>query len=396
MEYAPKDLEDMFEIPDIVEAEPRHTRIKRRAAEEGGGDRFTFSHKRDSRRRLSMGASSAVFYNGRISTEPRSERVAKRPIPKTPFKVLDAPAVINDYYLNIMDWSPSNVIGLGLKEHLYLWNADTRKVSPLAHAAEGQYVSSVSFSRESVLAAGYSNGEIEIYDIEKERAVRKLRARRFRVPSLSWGSGVLSSGGRDGAIFNHDVRAEDDHISSFLMHTQEVCGLQWDPEGTCLASGSNDNAVGVWRLGSVRPKEKFEKHTAAVRALAWCPWKRGVLATGGGTKDKSIKAWDVERGCMLSSVDSGSQVCGLLFSERYKELISTHGYAENDIRVWKFCSMRVVGKMSGHEDRVLYSALSPGGGLLATCAADENLNLWMLFEKSGEGRQPKGEFPMLR
>ncbi|RYY86077.1 hypothetical protein EON63_06400 [archaeon] len=37
------------------------------------------------------------------------------------------------------------------------------------------------------------------------------------------------------------------------------------------------------------PLHKLESHLAAVKAVSWCPWQRGVLASGGGTHDRTIK-----------------------------------------------------------------------------------------------------------
>jgi WD40 repeat protein len=37
---------------------------------------------------------------------------------------------------------------------------------------------------------------------------------------------------------------------------------------------------------------KLTEHTAAVKALAWSPHKNSLLATGGGSTDKTIKLWD--------------------------------------------------------------------------------------------------------
>lgn len=54
------------------------------------------------------------------------------------------------------------------------------------------------------------------------------------------------SGSRSGHIHHHDVRVADHHIFTLTTHTQEVCGLQWSPDGRYLASGGNDNLVCVW------------------------------------------------------------------------------------------------------------------------------------------------------
>jgi cell division cycle 20-like protein 1 (cofactor of APC complex) len=37
---------------------------------------------------------------------------------------------------------------------------------------------------------------------------------------------------------------------------------------------------------------QLSDHTAAVKALAWSPHKSSLLATGGGSSDKTIKFWN--------------------------------------------------------------------------------------------------------
>ena len=64
------------------------------------------------------------------------------------------------------------------------------------------------------------------------------------------------------------------------------------------------------------PLWKFHEHTAAVKALAWDPHVSGVLATGGGTQDKTIRFWNVFNGTMLNDLDTGSQVRELYFESR--------------------------------------------------------------------------------
>ncbi|KAI5190006.1 cell division cycle 20, cofactor of APC complex [Nematocida minor] len=363
--------DDLWDIsPDMLE-EPRYARIKRR---KNLSERYGIE---DQKRPL--GFPLPIAYTGPLHVESRIDRVAKRPLPASPFRVLDAPSILNDYYLNLLDWSKDNLIALGLSEQLYLWNAENKSVSHLVDAPDDHHISSLSFSHSGLLAVGMSDGNTGVFDVNQAKSVCTLPKRSVRVSSLSWGAGVLSAGAKDGNIFNYDIRAGE-HVSSFISHTQEVCGLKWDSEGMYLASGANDNNVCIWRGGYSRPRVKFTDHTAAVRAINWCPWKKGILSTGGGTNDRSIRTWDVDKGICLNTLDTGSQVCSILFSERYKEIITTHGYSDNNISVWKYCSMRKIGTLNGHSGRVLFSALSPDGQTLATCASDENLNFWSLFE----------------
>ena len=43
-------------------------------------------------------------------------------IPKKPFRILDAPGVVDNYYMNILDWSIKNIISIALVNEVFLWN----------------------------------------------------------------------------------------------------------------------------------------------------------------------------------------------------------------------------------------------------------------------------------
>ncbi|XXG77168.1 hypothetical protein AAC387_Pa08g1372 [Persea americana] len=47
----------------------------------------------------------------------------KRHIPKSANRTLDALELIDDYYLNLLDWSTGNILAIALGNTVYLWNA---------------------------------------------------------------------------------------------------------------------------------------------------------------------------------------------------------------------------------------------------------------------------------
>ena len=108
------------------------------------------------------------------------------------------------------------------------------------------------------------------------------------------------------------LRRIREHVQAVLTgHDQEVCGLKWSPNGQQLASGGNDNLLNVWAQGSATgqaPSHSLSAHTAAVKALAWCPFQSSLLASGGGTADRTIRFWNTHTGCQLNCIDTESQV----------------------------------------------------------------------------------------
>ena len=135
-----------------------------------------------------------------------------------------------------------------------------------------------------------------------------------------------------------DIRQRETCIR-YEGHTQEICGLKWSWDGSMLASGGNDNLVFIWQPRMGKYIGKISQHTAAVKALAWSPHKSNLLATGGGSTDKSIRMWNtVDMSCQ-NFIDSGSQVCNMVFSTSTNELVTSHGYSLNSIMVWNARNM---------------------------------------------------------
>merc|ERR1739848_909531 len=151
----------------------------------------------------------------------------------------------------------------------------------------------------------------------------------------------------------------------------------------------------VWDLARCSPRHSLRRHQAAIKALAWSPFQRNLLASGGGTADRNICFWNTSTGALLNSIDTKSQVCSILWSKRDKELVSSHGFSMNQLILWKYPSMVKLSELTGHSSRVLHLAQSPDGTTIVSAAADETLRFWRVFgpcEKSKkDGKKVEGQ-----
>uniref|UniRef100_A0A0R3Q7A7 WD_REPEATS_REGION domain-containing protein n=1 Tax=Brugia timori TaxID=42155 RepID=A0A0R3Q7A7_9BILA len=66
-------------------------------------------------------------------------------------------------------------------------------------------------------------------------------------------------------------------------------------------------------------------------------------------------------------------------------LVSTHGYSYN----------QPVTKLTGHQYRVLYLAMSPDGESIVTGAGDETLRFWHVFSKIGQQKVVRSKLNLL-
>lgn len=139
----------------------------------------------------------------------RSPRKASRKISKIPFKVLDAPELQDDFYLNLVDWSSQNVLSVGLGTCVYLWSACTSQVTRLCDlSGDGDSVTSVAWSERQghLVAVGTHKGLVQVWDVTASKRVTVLEGHTARVGALAWNGDILSSGSRDRLIYQRDVR----------------------------------------------------------------------------------------------------------------------------------------------------------------------------------------------
>merc|ERR1719479_648030 len=118
----------------------------------------------------------------------RSPRKASRKISKIPFKVLDAPELQDDFYLNLVDWSSQNVLSVGLGACVYLWSAFTSQVTRLCDLTnENDTVTSVSWAeRGDKVAVGTHRGFVQVWDVTANKRVNTLTGHSARVGALAW------------------------------------------------------------------------------------------------------------------------------------------------------------------------------------------------------------------
>ena len=334
----------------------------------------------------------------------------KRKINLTPERILDAPNLVDDFYLNLLEWGRANILAVALGPEIYLWNGESSETSLLMSIIkdnsnlnsnnENNIITSLSWMNNGIgLGVGLPNGYIEIWDVVKISKIREFKAHSERISSLAWNNYIISSGSKDKLIKNFDVRSPDAEISKIHQHKQEVCALKYSPEGDLLSSGGNDNVAYIWDVrklnnkllnisnlnninnneySTIKPFAINNYHNAAVKAMAWCPWQRHILATGGGTKDKSIKIFNCDTNKIIKNVDTGSQVCSLLWNKKEREIISSHGFNKNQITIWNYQKMKKICELKGHMSRVLYLTMSPEENYICSGSGDETLRFWKI------------------
>ncbi|KAJ3712293.1 WD40 repeat-like protein [Lentinula raphanica] len=86
-------------------------------------------------------------------------------------------------------------------------------------------------------------------------------------------------------------------------HTDEVWTVEWNHDGTYLASGSKDKTAIIWNMGSDSRKWEalwiLRDHDDAVQSISWS-LDASMLLTGA---EQRIKLWDVKTGSCIRAIE---------------------------------------------------------------------------------------------
>ncbi|XP_032891055.1 cell division cycle protein 20 homolog B [Amblyraja radiata] len=321
--------------------------------------------------------------------------IKERCISLIPMKVLDAPGLKDDYYLNLVDWNAANFVAIGLSNVVYLWHPETGAQEAIT--VESEYISSLAWIKDrNNLAIGTSAAQVQLWDVETKKKLRNMQSHCSMVGALSWNDYILTSGSRFGSIHHHDVRMAQHHVGTLIGHDSQVCSLKWSPDSAFLASGGNDGLLNIWRNdpgGNVnsKPDMTINNLESAVKAMNWCPWQSRILAVGGGMKDGRLRIWDTKSGSCIQDVDTRSQICSLLWLPKFKELVTGHGFPKHQVSVWNYPTLIKSADLIGHRGRVLHLALSPDGNVVFSAAADETVCLWNCMTTSDQTKESSRE-----
>lgn len=195
-------------------------------------------------------------------------------------------------------------------------------------------------------------------------------------------------------------------LARLTIHTQQICGLAWSADGEHFASGGNDNNCHLFETTNVlRNNSNVESNSAtldirdgpdgeaiytvtnrvqsvlhiqdavikhkwslnaAVKAIAFCPWQRGLIAVGGGSNDRCIHFYHTLSGTCLATIDCAAQVTSLIWSRTRREIAATFGFTQPEhpyriaVFAWPSCK-QLTAVPWFDENRALCAIAYPGG-----------------------------------
>ncbi|KHN04465.1 F-box-like/WD repeat-containing protein TBL1XR1 [Glycine soja] len=200
-------------------------------------------------------------------------------------------------------------------------------------------------------------------------------------PLLASGSGdstariwKIADGTCDSSVQNEPVNVVV--LQHFKESTNEkskdVTTLDWNGDGTLLATGSYDGQARIWSIDG-ELNCTLNKHRGPIFSLKWN--KKGDYLLSGSV-DKTAIVWNIKTGEWKQLFEFHT---GPTLDVDWRNNVSFATCSTDKmIHVCKIGENRPIKTFSGHQDEVNAIKWDPSGSLLASCSDDHTAKIWSL------------------
>ncbi len=240
----------------------------------------------------------------------------------------------------------------------------------------GRYYSSVTAvainNQGTILAAGYQDGKIRLWDILSGGVVKEIAAHIAQVSALKFSKNdqLLASGGDDKVVKIWNAGSGSLN-ASFITGNGKINCLAFTNNNKKIAAGCGNNLI-LYDVLSLQTTGSYKIHDDDVTAIDYS-FNELLLVTA--SKDSMVKVWDSANiGLLINLKGHTGPVMTAVFFPDAMKIVS--GGKDSTVRIWNLLEKDSTKILRNHKNIVNHLSFSLTGKKLFTGGYDNIINIW--------------------
>jgi WD40 repeat protein len=175
----------------------------------------------------------------------------------------------------------------------------------------------------------------------------------------------------DAPLIVVDNAAEIQEVGVLEGHTSTIYSLAWSPNGTMLASGSDDGTVRLWDMTTNTEKFTLQADNDPIWGVAWSSDSKRVAAAGW---NRSVVIWDAESGEQLQTLRARGNLFSVAWSPDDSLIVA--GSANGSVQIWDVATEERIQRLEGHPLEVISVLWLPAENTVISGSIDASIRVW--------------------
>jgi WD40 repeat protein len=224
---------------------------------------------------------------------------------------------------------------------------------------------------------GSNEGWVSVWDVITGELILALPDQNAFVDSVSFspdGVHILTTSD-DQTIRIWDAN-NGENLQTFFGQTINVTNAVYSPDGTRVASVIGNGQVSVLDAATGREVLRLAGHSSNIRTVAFSPDGMRIVTAGS---DKTARIWSVGPSREFLTLVNGPAILSQIGAKLAYSPDGTQlavAYSDPIAKVWDVKTDKLLFRLAGHTDEVIFIAYSFDGLRLVTASRDGTAKVW--------------------